>query len=410
MVSHINDSIHQYRNDFKTLNQVVHGLPLVYFDNAATTLKPIQVVEEINRYNRDETATVHRGVHHLSQMATIKYEEARELVQNFIHAHDRSEIIFTKGTTDSLNLLASSFGDAYINAGDEILISAMEHHSNIVPWQFLCERKKAILKVIPMNEKGELLIDQYAQLLTAKTKLVVVVHVSNSLGTINPIKQMISMAHKMKAKVVVDAAQSIAHFKTDVQDLDCDFLVFSGHKMFGPTGIGVLYGKKAWLEQMPPYQGGGAMIESVTFAKTTYAPLPDKFEAGTPNIAGVLGLGEAIRYINHIGLAAIQKREDELLKYATSQLLTVPGLRIIGTAEKKASIISFVLENIHPHDIGTFTDQDGIAVRTGHHCTQPVMEFFKVPATTRASFCFYNNEKEIDLLVQSLKKTVEFFK
>lgn len=398
------------RKDFPLLSEKIYDLDVVYLDNGATTLKPQVVVDAVNHYYTKETANIHRGIHYLSERSTEKFEASRELVQSFIGAKHLHEIIFTKGTTDGINLVASSFGE-FLQENDEIVISAMEHHSNIVPWQLLGERKKTKLKVIPMNEHGELILDEFVRLLSPQVKVISLVYISNSLGTINPIQEMIRLSRKLapQAKILVDAAQAVAHRKINVQELDCDFLVFSSHKLFGPTGVGVLYGKEDILNQMPPYQGGGDMIESVSFEKTTFNVLPYKFEAGTPPIAGVIGLAEAIKYVQKIGFEFIEKQEKDLLQYGTEVLSSIPGLKIIGTAKEKTSIISFVLDDVHPHDIGTFTDQSAIALRTGHHCTQPVMKFFKVPATARASMSFYNTREEIDALKVSLLKIKEFF-
>lgn len=402
--------VRRLRQDFPMLNQTMHQKPLVYLDSAATAQKPLAVIDAITDFYRKHYGTVHRAVYELALHSTTEYQHAREKVRAFLNAAKDEEIIFTRGTTESINLVAYSFGKAFIKPGDEILISAMEHHSNIVPWQLLCEDRGAVLKVIPINEKGELLMDEYAKLLNPRTRLVAITHISNSLGTLNPIKQIVAMAHQTGAKVLVDGAQSAPHLKVDVQDLDVDFFVFSGHKLMGPTGIGVLYGKADLLNQMPPYQGGGDMIEKVTFEKTTYNVLPLKFEAGTPMIAEVLGLGAAIDYIQSIGLDAIRNWEHELLTYATQQLEQVPGLKIIGQAAQKGALISFVIERIHPLDIGTFLDLRGIAIRTGHHCAQPVMRFFNTPATARASFACYNTKEEVDYLVSSLQDTVRRLK
>jgi len=405
----INFDVQKIREDFPILKTQVRGKPLIYLDNAATTQKPFTVIERIQKYYLEENSNVHRGVHYLSELATKEFEGARETVKNFINAESVEEIIFTRGTTEAINLVANSFGKTFLNEGDEIIISEMEHHSNIVPWQILCEEKNAKLKVIPFDDNGELIIYELENLITEKTKLISIVHISNSLGTINPIKKIIEIAHSYAIPVLVDGAQSIMHNKIDVQDLGCDFFVFSGHKIYGPTGIGVLYGKKELLEQMLPYQGGGDMIKSVTFEKTIYNDLPYKFEAGTPNIEGAIGLKAAIEYLSKIGLDQISIYENELLQYATEKLSQIPQLKIIGTAKEKASIISFVIENIHPHDIGTILDFEGIAVRTGHHCTQPVMQHFKIPATTRASFSFYNTKEEIDQLFNALQKVIKVF-
>ncbi len=401
--------VQKIREDFPILKTLVHGKPLIYFDNAATTQKPNVVIERIKKYFESENSNVHRGVHYLSEIATQEYESARETVRNFINASSIEEIIFTRGTTEAINLVANSFGRTFIKEGDEIIISEMEHHSNIVPWQILCEEKKAILKVIPFDDNGELIIDKLEELITEKTRLISVVHISNSLGTINPIKEIIEIAHSYAIPVLIDGAQSIMHNKIDVRELGCDFFVFSGHKLYGPTGIGVLYGKKELLEEMLPYQGGGDMIKSVKFAKTIYNDLPYKFEAGTPNIAGAIGLKSAIEYLLGIGLEQIAMYENELLSYANEKLSTFKNLKIIGNAKNKAPIISFIIENIHPHDIGTILDFEGIAVRTGHHCTQPVMEHFKIPATTRASFSFYNTKEEIDKLIHGIQKVIKVF-
>lgn len=398
------------RRDFPMLNQTMHGKPLVYLDSAATAQKPSTVIDAIASFYRDHYGTVHRAVYQLAVRSTEDYQKTRQKVRAFLHAAKDEEIIFTRGTTESINMVAYCFGKAFVNPGDEILISAMEHHSNIVPWQILCEDRGAILKVIPMNDKGELLLEEYAKLLNSRTRLVAITHISNSLGTLNPIKQIVSMAHQAGAKVLVDGAQSASHLKIDVQDLDVDFFVFSGHKIMGPTGIGILYGKSELLNQMPPYQGGGDMIESVTFSKTIYNVLPFKFEAGTPMIAEVMGLGAAIDYIQSIGIEAIQSWEHELLSYATAQMKQIPGLRIIGQALQKGALISFVIEGIHPLDIGTFLDFRGIAIRTGHHCAQPVMRFFNIPATARASFACYNTKEEVDLLIAALQDATRMLK
>lgn len=401
MVKELN--LQAIRNEFPTLNQDVNGKKLVYFDNGATAQKPLSVIQAVENYYKNDNANIHRGVHFLSQKATDAYEQARVKLQGFINAKHSHEIIFTKGTTDAINTLAFSFGET-LQAGDEVLISYMEHHSNIVPWQMVCDRKGAVLKVIPMNERGELLMDVFDELLTDKTKLVAITHISNALGTIIPVEEIIEKAHVKGAKVMLDGAQSVQHLKVDVQDLDCDFFVFSGHKMFGPTGTGVLYGKEALLNVLPPYQGGGDMIEKVTFEKTTYNELPYKFEAGTPNIAGVIGLGAAVDYWNTLDQEAIKFHEQELLEYAQEQLIKIEGLKIIGTAENKASVVSFIIDGVHPFDIGTLMDKQGIAVRTGHHCAQPIMDFYKVPGTIRASFAFYNTKEEIDLFIKALNR------
>jgi cysteine desulfurase / selenocysteine lyase len=397
------------REGFPILRTKVHGHPLVYLDNAATSQKPQAVIDALVRYYEGENANIHRGVHYLSQIATEAFEEARETVRAFVNAAQTSEIIFTRGTTEALNLVAQSYGRTNVSAGDEVLISTMEHHSNIVPWQLLCEEKGAKLRVAPINDEGELLLEEYEKLLSPRTKVVAVGHVSNALGTINPLKQMIALAHAKGIPVVVDGAQAVPHLKVDVQDLDADFYAFSGHKMYAPTGIGVLYGKHALLDAMPPYQGGGDMISSVTFEKTTYNKLPHKFEAGTPDMAGVAGLKAAIEYMNGIGIEKIAAHEHELLEYATEVMGALPGVRLIGTAREKAGVLSFVLDEVHPHDIGTILDQEGIAVRTGHHCAQPVMERFCIPATVRASFAVYNTKAEVDALARGIRKVREVF-
>jgi cysteine desulfurase / selenocysteine lyase len=397
------------REEFPALKQLVHGKPLVYLDNAATTQKPQLVIDAITRFYQEDCSNIHRGVHLLSERATKAYEDVRLAVQQFINAADPAEVIFVRGTTEAINLVAHSYGRTHVQAGDAVLISAMEHHSNIVPWQILCEERGASLRVVPMNGRGEFLLDEYEKLLTPRTKLVAVSHVSNALGTVNPVPQIIAMAHEHGIPVLVDGAQAVPHLQVDVQELDCDFYAFSGHKMYGPTGVGVLYGKKRLLEAMPPYQGGGDMISSVTFEKTTYNRLPFKFEAGTPNIAGVIGLGAAIEYLGRISLERVAVHEHYLLAYATERISSLPSVRLIGTAQEKAAVLSFVLEGVHPHDIGTVLDQEGIAVRTGHHCAQPVMQFFGVPATARASFALYNTEEEVDALMRGLCKVQEIF-
>ncbi|QKJ61924.1 aminotransferase class V-fold PLP-dependent enzyme [Flavobacterium sp. M31R6] len=395
--------IQKIRADFPILSQKVNGKPLVYFDNGATSQKPQVVIDAISTYYQEINANIHRGVHTLSQLATDAYEVSRAKIQNHINAKFLHEVLFTSGTTFGINLVANGFA-SILKPGDEVLVSALEHHSNIVPWQMLCEKTGATLKVIPMNENGELIMSEYDKLLSPKTKIVTVNHISNALGTINPIKYMIDKAHEVGAAILIDGAQAVPHLKPDVQALDCDFYVFSGHKMCGPTGTGVLYGKEAWLNKLPPYQGGGEMIKEVTFEKTTYADLPHKFEAGTPNIAGGIVLGTAIDYMNEIGFENIQKQELELLDHATKRLLEIDGLRIFGTSETKTSVISFNIDGIHPYDIGTIIDKLGIAVRTGHHCAQPIMNFFGIPGTIRASFSFYNTKEEIDLMVEAVKK------
>ncbi|MCA0445694.1 MAG: cysteine desulfurase [Bacteroidetes bacterium] len=402
-------SAEQIRKDFPILQTKVNGKPLVYLDNAATAQKPVVVIDRMNDYYRNENANVHRGIHTLSQQATTDYESTRKKVQAFIHAAEEEEIIFTSGTTESINLVASTFARMVLKPGDEILISAMEHHSNIVPWQMILEEKGGVLKVIPVNDKGELILEELDSLLSAKTKLVAVSHMSNTLGTINPVKDIIKIAHEKGIPVLVDAAQSIPHFPVDVQDLDCDFLAFSGHKLFGPTGIGILYGKKALLDTLQPYHGGGDMIKTVTFEKTTYNELPFRLEAGTPNIAAGIGLGSAIDYVNSLDWKSAVAWEHELLTYTTEKMLEVPGLRIIGTAANKGSVISFVMKSAHASDIGMILDQEGIAIRTGHHCTQPVMKRFGVPATARASFAFYNTKEDADALIRGLLKINDLF-
>jgi len=391
------------RNDFPILGREVNGNPLVYFDNAATSQTPRQVIDAIVDYYSNYNANIHRGVHTLSQEATDKYEQARIKIQKHFNAAKSHEIIFTSGTTHSINLVASGFS-SILKKGDELIVSAMEHHSNIVPWQMLCERTGAILKVIPMNQEGELILDEYHKLLSEKTKLVFCNHVSNALGTVNPIKEIIDAAHNIGAAVLIDGAQAAPHIQADVQKLDVDFYTVSAHKMCGPTGVGALYGKEEWLKKLPPYQGGGEMIAEVTFEKTTYADLPHKFEAGTPNICGGIAFGAALDYMNAIGIDEIASYENELLEYATAQLLTIEGLRIYGTSENKTSVISFNIGGIHPYDIGSILDKLGIAVRTGHHCAQPIMDFYKIPGTVRASFSFYNTKEEIDALVAGVRR------
>ncbi|GGA67398.1 cysteine desulfurase [Flavobacterium palustre] len=395
--------IQKIRADFPILNQKVNGKPLVYFDNGATSQKPQVVIDAISKYYQEINANIHRGVHTLSQLATDAYEIARGKVQNHINAKHAHEVLFTSGTTFGINLVANGFA-AILKPGDEVVVSHLEHHSNIVPWQMLCEKTGANLKVIPMNENGELIMAEYDKLLSDKTKIVAVNHISNALGTINPIKYMIDKAHVVGAAILIDGAQSVPHLKPDVQALDCDFYAFSGHKMCGPTGTGILYGKEVWLNKLPPYQGGGEMIKEVTFEKTTYAELPHKFEAGTPHIEGGIVLGTAIDYMNEVGFENIQQQELELLAYATQKLSEIEGLRIYGNSKNKTSVISFNIEGIHPYDIGSIIDKLGIAVRTGHHCAQPIMNFFGIPGTIRASFSFYNTKEEIDALVEAVKK------
>ncbi len=397
------------RRDFPALHQTVHGKPLIYLDNAATSQTPLAVIDAMRKFYLEDCANVHRGVHELSQRATDDYEGARTAVQKFIGAAEPEEIIYTRGTTDALNLVAHSYGRTHVQGGDEVIISTLEHHSNIVPWQILCDERGATLRVIPINDAGELLMDEYAGLLSDKTRIVAVNHVSNALGTVNPVREIIAMAHERGIPVLLDGAQAIPHMKVDVVELDCDFYAFSGHKMFGPTGIGILYGKRGLLEKMPPYQSGGDMIKSVTFEKTTYNDLPYKFEAGTPNIADAIGLGAAIEYLNQIGMDRIASYEKHLLDYATEAVTAVDGIRLIGTAREKASVLSFIVDGVHPHDIGTILDREGVAVRAGHHCAQPVMDRFGVPATTRASVAFYNTEEELDALVAAVRKVKELF-
>ncbi len=405
----MNWDVEKVRKDFPLLSQTVNGKPLVYLDNAASSQVPQSVIDRTSKYLAEEHSNIHRGVHYLSQHATTAYEAAREKVKRFINAPDVKECIFVRGTTEGINLVAHSYGKAFINAGDEILVSQMEHHSNIIPWQMTAGERGARIVVIPMNERGELVIEEYDRLLNERTKIVAVAHVSNALGTVNPIKEMIATARKFGVPVCVDAAQSVPHFPVDVQDLDCDFFVFSGHKMFGPTGSGVVYGKRSWLDRMPPYQTGGGMIRTVSFEGTTFAPIPEKFEAGTPAIAAGIGLGAAIDYIKSIDFEAAAAYERELLEYATSRLADIPAVTIVGTAANKASVLSFTIEGVHPHDIGTILDQQGIAVRAGHHCAQPVMQFFDVPATARASFAFYNTREEVDKLADAVQKVIEVF-
>jgi cysteine desulfurase / selenocysteine lyase len=398
--------IAQIRAEFPILHTKVYGKPLVYLDNAATTQKPLPVLQAMQDYYTGYNSNIHRGVHYLSQKATAEYELVRQKVVSFINARHRHEVIFTRGTTEGINLVASCFGRQFLRAGDSILISAMEHHSNIVPWQLACEAQGATLKVIPMDEKGELLREEFNRLLDESVKLVAIAYVSNTLGTINPVHDIIATAHQQGIPVLVDAAQAIQHLPLDVQDLDVDFLAFSGHKMYGPTGIGVLYGKEAWLEQLPPYMGGGDMIKTVTFEKTTYNDLPLKFEAGTPSIAEGLGLGAAVDYLTHLGLANVQHAEEALYGYALDQLQTIPELRFIGEAAHRTASISFLVGQAHPFDVGEILDKQGIVVRTGHHCTEPIMDFFQVPGTVRASFAVYNTPEEIDKLVAAVKKAV----
>ncbi len=401
--------VQRIRADFPILGQTVHGKPLVYLDNAATSQKPRAVIEAERRYYEHDNANIHRGVHLLSQRSTDAYEASRVKVQRFLNARSEKEIIFTRGTTEGINLVAATYGRKHVGPGDEVVISALEHHSGIVPWQMLCEEKGATLRVIPIDDDGDLLLDEYERLLSPRTKVVAVTWVSNALGTVNPVDRVIALAHARGVPVLLDAAQAVQHLAVDVQALDCDFLVFSSHKIYGPTGAGVLYGKQALLEAMPPYQGGGDMIRTVTFEKTTYAPLPAKFEAGTPNIAGGICLGVALDYVQSVGLEAIARHEADLLGYATEAVQEVPGIRLIGTAKEKTSVLSFVMAGAHPHDIGTILDREGVAIRTGHHCAQPVMQRFGVPATARASFAVYNTREEVDALAAALEKVRKVF-
>jgi cysteine desulfurase / selenocysteine lyase len=408
-VSGVGFDLGRVRADFPILEQSVHGKPLVYLDNAATSQKPRTVIETIVRYYEEMNSNIHRGVHYLSEQATGEYEGVRKTAKEFLNAADLKEIIFVRGATEGINLVAQSYGRVHVNAGDEILITAMEHHSNIVPWQILCSERGATLRAAPINDAGELDMDAFSRLLNPKTKLVAVTHVSNALGTINPVQRIVEMAHRGNVPVLVDGAQAVPHLKADVQALGCDFYTFSGHKVYGPTGIGILYGKRELLENMPPYQGGGDMIMSVTLEKTVYNRLPYKFEAGTPDIAGVIGLGAALHYVTNLGIEHVAAHESALLGYATAAVSAIPGLRVIGTAKHKAGVLSFTLENIHPHDIGTILDQEGIAIRTGHHCSQPVMQHFGIEATARASFAVYNTKEEVDRLVGGIEKVREVF-
>ena len=401
--------ITEIRANFPILSREVYGKPLVYFDNAATSQKPQCVIDKIAEMYTTVNSNVHRGVHYLSQAATDEHEAARTTVQKFINAFSPNEIVFTRGATESINLVASSFCHKFCKEGDEILITAMEHHSNIVPWQIQAEDRGLKLKVAPINSEGELLIDEFEKLISDKTKLIALTHISNVLGTINPIKELIDIAHKYNVPILIDAAQSVQHAKVDVQELDCDFLVFSSHKVYGPTGVGVLYGKEKWLNELPPYQGGGEMISSVSFEKTTFNKLPFKFEAGTPDFVGTAALATALNYVNSIGLDNIAHHEDELLKYATNQMLQIPGMRIIGTAKEKCSVISFLVDDIHPYDIGTLLDKMGIAIRTGHHCAEPLMKELGIDGTARVSFAFYNTKEEVDLFIAGLKRIVSMF-
>lgn len=396
------------RSHFPILSERVHGRPLVYLDNAATTQKPSSVIERVSRYYQHENANVHRGVHLLSQIATDAFEGARRVVARFLHA-DEHEIVFVRGTTEAVNLVAQTYGRTHVGRGDEVVITAMEHHSNIVPWQMLCEQQGAVLRVVPMTDEGELRLDEYERLLSDRTKMVAVVHVSNALGTVNPVREMAQIAHRRGIPILVDGAQAVAHMPVDVQALDCDFYAFSGHKVFGPTGIGALYGRRALLEEMPPWQGGGDMIRSVTFERTSYNGVPYKFEAGTPNIAAAIGLAAALEYVESVGLDRMAAHEDDLLAYGTDVLSAIPGLSLKGTAARKAGVLSFVLDGVHPHDIGTILDREGVAIRTGHHCCQPLMDRLGVPATARASFALYNTREEIDALADAIGKVREVF-
>jgi cysteine desulfurase/selenocysteine lyase len=397
------------REDFPTLNQKVYDKPLIYLDNAATTQKPQVVIDALTRYYTEYNSNIHRGAHYLSQVATEAFEQTREHIKSYINANSTAEVIFTRGTTEAVNLVAHSFCKAFLKEGDEIIVSNLEHHSNIVPWQMACENYGAVLKVIPVNEKGELIIEEFEQLLSEKTRIVSVAHVSNALGTINPIKKIIEIAHKRNVAVMIDGAQGISHSNVDVQELDCDFYAFSAHKLYGPMGVGVLYGKEEWLDQMPPYQGGGEMIKEVSFSGTTYNELPFKFEAGTPNVGDVLAFKAALEYLESVDFNALIQKEQELLEYATAKLEAIEGLRIIGTAEEKTSVISFILDGIHHFDAGTILDKLGIAVRTGHHCAQPVMERFDIAGTIRASFSFYNTKEDVDVLVKGIETVKQLF-
>ncbi len=408
-INRIAFDVERIRNDFPILKQKVHSKPLVYFDNAATTQKPQAVIDSLTNYYSTINSNIHRGVHALSEAATEAFENSRIKIQRYINAKSEKEIIFTRGTTEGINLVANSFGKSHLNEGDEIIISAMEHHSNIVPWQLLASEKKLNLKIIPINDDGEIIFEEFEKLISNKTKLISVVYVSNSLGTINPIERIIQTAHANNIPVLIDAAQAVSHFPIDVQKLDCDFLAFSGHKLYGPTGIGVLYGKQDLLESMPPFMGGGDMISKVTFEKTTFNELPYKFEAGTSNIADAIGLGAAIDYVQNIGLENIYHHEKDILDYATKEILNLGKVKLIGTAKNKSGVLSFIIEDIHPHDVGTFVDFEGIAIRTGHHCTQPVMDRYNIPATSRASFAIYNTREEVDLFIKALKKVSEVF-
>lgn len=401
--------VENIRKDFPILKQEPYGKPLVYFDNAATTQKPFLVIDAVNKFYSQENSNVHRGIHFLSEKATQAYENVRKKAADFLNAKAPGEIVFTSGATESINLAAQSYGREFLKPGDEVIISTIEHHSNIVPWQIVCNAIGAVLKVISVNDNGEIIIEEYEKLLNKRTKFVSLTHMSNALGTINPVKKMVEMAHRLNIPVLLDGAQAIPHMKVDVQDLDCDFYVFSGHKLFGPTGIGALYGKSCFLEEMPPFKAGGDMILAVTFEKTTYNAVPYKFEAGTPNVAGVIGLGAAIDYLKNMDLNGSFKHEEDLLKYATNSILQIKGIKIIGTAKEKGAILSFVLDNIHPHDIGTILDRQGVAIRTGHHCAMPAMQRFGQTATARVSLAFYNTKKEIDIFINAMHKVLEVF-
>jgi cysteine desulfurase/selenocysteine lyase len=401
--------VEKIRGDFPILSRDVRGKKLVYLDNAATSQKPQAVIDAVKRYYEQENANIHRGVHFLSELATAKHDRAREAIKNFINAESSREIIFVRGTTEAINLVAQTYGRTHVGAGDEVLITAMEHHSNIVPWQLICEEKHAKLRVAPINDDGELVLEEYEKLLGPRTKIVAVPHVSNALGSVNLLAKIIELAHAKNIPVLVDGAQAVPHMKVDVRALDADFYAFSSHKMFGPLGIGILHGKAAFLEAMPPYQGGGDMISSVTFEKTTYNRLPFKFEAGTPDVGGAIGFGVAVEYLNRVGMDNIAEYEHELLAYAVRTISGIPGVKLIGTAKERAGVLSFVLEGVHPHDVGTILDQEGIAIRTGHHCAQPIMQRFGIPATARASFAFYNTKEEVDALAQGIQRVKEVF-
>jgi cysteine desulfurase/selenocysteine lyase len=401
--------LHKIREDFPILKREVYNKPLVYFDNAATTQKPQVVIDAIVNYYSENNSNIHRGVHYLSQVSTLAFEDTRKNFQEYINANHHYELVFTKGTTDAINLVAQSYGEKFINEGDEVIVSALEHHSNLVPWQILCKKKKATLKIAPVNEKGEFVFEEFEKLLSERTKLVSVAHVSNALGTVNPIKKIIDKAHEYNVPVLIDGAQGIPHFNIDVQELNCDFYAFSGHKFYAPMGVGILYGKEKWLNKMDPYQLGGEMVDQVSFAETTFNELPFKFEAGTPNVEAVLGLNAALNYIKGIGIENIARYENKLLTYATDELKKIEGVRIIGTAKEKASVLSFLIGEIHPYDAGMIIDKLGIAVRTGHHCAQPILDQFEIPGTVRASFAMYNTVEEIDCLVQAVKQVKNMF-